>query len=53
MHRVTASLIYSLVLLPVWAWRRLTGGSRFGRSFHKRQSTWDVQSSRGFGRDGI
>jgi hypothetical protein len=53
MHRVIASLLYLCVLLPVWAWRRLTGGSRFGRRFHMRLSTWDVQGRRRFGKYGI
>jgi len=53
MGRVTASLIYSFVLLPVWAWRRLTGSSRFGCRFHRRLSTWDAQGRRSFGKDGI
>lgn len=44
MLRVMTFLLYSLVFIPVWAWRRLTGGSRFGRRFHARNSTWDVQA---------
>ncbi|WP_043538932.1 hypothetical protein [Salinarimonas rosea] len=34
-------LLYVLVLLPIWAVRRLTGGSRFGRRFHAAPSAWD------------
>lgn len=52
MPRVIASLIYLCVLLPVWAWRRLTGGSPFGRRFRMRLSTWDVQTRRGLGKYG-
>jgi len=44
MHRVITLLLFSFVLLPVWAWRRLAGSSRFGRRFHARASPWDRQA---------
>ncbi|MGP9819423.1 hypothetical protein ACTZWW_05370 [Salinarimonas sp. NSM] len=34
-------LLYVVVLLPIWAVRRITGGSRFGRRFHAAPSAWD------------
>ena len=34
-------LLYVVVLLPIWAARRITGGSRFGRRFHAAPSAWD------------
>jgi hypothetical protein len=41
--------LYVLVFLPIWAFRTITGTSRFGRRFHESASAWDrplVRSNR-------
>ncbi|WP_372425815.1 hypothetical protein [Salinarimonas chemoclinalis] len=41
MRQALCILLYVFVLLPIWAVRRITGGSRFGRRFHAAPSAWD------------
>lgn len=40
--KLLALLFYMVFFLPVWAFVRLTGATRFGRRFHQRDSAWDV-----------
>lgn len=39
--KVISLIFYTTILLPIWAARRLTGSSIFGRRFHSRPSAWD------------
>lgn len=41
MKQAACILLYLVVLLPIWAWRKLTGTSRFERRFHAAPSAWD------------
>ncbi|PTW60616.1 hypothetical protein C8N35_104241 [Breoghania corrubedonensis] len=41
MLSLVSSIFYILLFLPVWAFRRVFGVSRFERRFHARKSTWD------------
>ena len=41
MARVISAIVYILVFLPIWFVRKVTGGSRFGRKFHRGPSAWD------------
>lgn len=41
MLKVITTALYVLLFIPVWAWRKLLGCSRFERLFHHRSSTWD------------
>lgn len=41
MLRFICAIAYILIFLPIWALRRVTGGTRFGPRFHKGRSAWD------------
>lgn len=41
MYNIISHVIYIMILLPVWIFRRLTGLSRFEGRFHARNSSWD------------
>lgn len=43
--RIIALAVYSLFLLPIWVFVRLTGQTRFGRRFHGRETAWDYPVS--------
>lgn len=40
--KLLSLLFYVIFFLPVWAFVRLTGATRFGRRFHHRDSAWDI-----------
>lgn len=42
MLKALSVVTYIIIFLPIWAVRRLTGKSRFGRSFHNGPSAWDL-----------
>jgi hypothetical protein len=44
--RILCAMAYVLLLLPLWGLRRATGGSRFGRRFHRGASAWDLPAGR-------
>lgn len=41
MARVISAIVYIIVFLPIWFVRKVTGGSRFGRQFHRAPTAWD------------
>ncbi|MHA0873504.1 MFS transporter [Enterobacter pasteurii] len=41
MLKVITTALYVLLFIPVWAWRKFLGHSRFERLFHNRSSAWD------------
>lgn len=41
MYRILGVVLYILVFLPIWMFRKVLGGSRFGRLYHRAPSAWD------------
>lgn len=46
MLNILSAFAYIFLLLPVWAVRKATGTSRFGRRFHRAPTAWDRPASR-------
>ena len=44
MEKILSMAVYIIGFLPIWAFRKVTGTSKFERSFRARASTWDNQS---------